>query len=120
MKECSQPQAEVHSEQMESREALCERCRGPLGERALEGEGVALSPEESQFEQEDSLSLKHRMARYERPTRKDPLDSVPILKVAGRDTSQGFTVIQGRVPIKSIRFDKKRSGKKRPKPHYFI
>ena len=41
----SQSQAEVHSEQMESREALCERCRGKL-ETSFHAEDHAQEPRE--------------------------------------------------------------------------
>lgn len=67
-------------------------------------------------EQNEDVSLEHRRASYNRQVGKHPLDSVPLLKVASRDNSLGFTVIQGRVPIGAVRFGQGKKGKHRPRP----
>lgn len=127
----SQPQAEVHSAQAESREALCKRCKRPLGERALEGEGVNRTKirerggskialvglkgaqpvgnrgRRRRFEGRKATMANKRAEQYgaKRPSRPEPQDYVPIGVATAEEIAENYISRQAPPPPRSMLID---------------
>lgn len=93
----------------QTQDVLCEGCQSAptrvLGSKALSETKIKLSSKGD--EHPDTAT---RRASYDRQVGKDPLDSVPLVKVASRRIlPDGSVVIRGRLKIGTVRLGTKRT-----------